>query len=156
VIVAAATVLLCRTELPSVLYCPLKLTPVVRWMTIVIESDVMAPGLLRVRASSLNQGPLALTNGVTVTPPAPPPPATVRATVVVRVSPPPVPVMVTVAAPGVAAPDAVSVSALLFSVVETGLKLAVTPAGRLLALNATPPVKPPERAIVIVLAPLAP
>src|SRR5262245_33367767 len=125
-------------------------------MTIVIESDVIVPVLLREMASSLNQGPLALITGVTVTPPVAPPPATARATVAVRVSPPPAPVMVTVAEPGVAALDAVSVSALLFPVVEAGLKLAVTPVGRPPALNATPLVNPPLRVIVIVLVPLAP
>jgi len=64
--------------------------------------------------------------------------------------------MVTVADPAVAAPDAVSVSALLVPVVEAGLKLAVTPLGNPLAASATLLVKPPLRVIVIVLAPLAP
>src|SRR5262245_46105934 len=124
-------------------------------MVIVIESAVIGPVLLRLRASSLNHGPLALITGVTVTPPVPPP-VTVRAIVVVRVSPPPVPVMVTFAAPRVAALDAASVNALLFPVAEAGLKLAVTPLGKPLALSATLLVKPPARVIVIVLAPLAP
>jgi hypothetical protein len=76
--------------------------------------------------------------------------------VVVRVSPPPVPVTVTVAEPSVAVPEAVSANAPLFPVVEAGLKLAVTPAGSPLALSATLLVKPPVRAIVIALIPLAP
>jgi hypothetical protein len=67
-----------------------------------------------------------------------------------------VPVTVTVAGPVAAALDAVSVSALLFPVVEAGLKLAVTPLGKPPAASATLPVKPPLRVIVIALAPLAP
>jgi hypothetical protein len=51
----------------------------------------------------------------------------------------------------------VSVSTLLFPVVEGGLKLAVTPAGNpALALRVTPAVNPPVRVMVIVLVPLAP
>jgi hypothetical protein len=64
--------------------------------------------------------------------------------------------MVTVAAPRVAALDAVRVNALLVPVVEGGLKLAVTPVGNPPALSATLLAKPPVRAIVIVLVPLAP
>jgi hypothetical protein len=79
----------------------------------------------------------------------------VRLIVAVRVSPPPVPVIVTVAGPIVAAFEAVSVSALLVPGAEAGLKLAVTPLGAPLALNVTLPVKPPVRAIAIVLVPLA-
>src|SRR5262245_3355796 len=124
-------------------------------MAIVIESEVMAPVLLRRRASSLNHGALALITGVTVTPPLPPA-LTVRVIVAVRVRPPPAPVMVMVAAPGVAALAAVMVSAALVPVVEGGLKLAVTPLGRPLTLRATLLAKPPVRAIVIVLVPVAP
>jgi hypothetical protein len=155
VIVVAVTALLCKICPPTVLNWPLKPTPVVRWMTNVIESEVMAPVLLIRRASSLNHGPLALINGVTVTPPVPPP-VTVRVTVAVRVSPPPAPVMVTVAAPRVAALDAVRVSALLFPVVEAGLKLADTPLGNPLAVNATLLVNPPVRVMLIVLVLIAP
>jgi hypothetical protein len=82
--------------------------------------------------------------------------ATVRLMVVVRARLPLVPVTVTVAAPSVAVLEAAKVSVALFSVVEVGLKLAVTPLGNPLALKATLPVKPPVRVIVIVLAPLAP
>jgi hypothetical protein len=158
VIVVAATVLVWSTCPPTVLYWPLKPTPVVRWTVIVTESAVMAPpGLSKRRASSLNHGPLALTTGVTVTPPVPPPPpATVRAMVVVLVSPPPVPVMVTVEEPVGVALGTVSVSTLLFPVAEAGLKPAVTPVGNPVALKATALVKPPVRVIVIVLVPLAP
>jgi hypothetical protein len=81
---------------------------------------------------------------------------TVRLIGVVRVNPPPVPVTVTVAAPSVAAPDAVSVRTLLLPVAGFTLKLAVTPLGNPLALNVTPLPKPPLRVIVIVLVPLAP
>src|SRR5262245_30992762 len=117
----------------------------------------MAPVLPRVMACSLNQGPFELTTGVTVTPPVPPPPSfTVRLIVVVRVRPPPVPVTVTAAAPRQAAPEAVNVNTLLVPVAEAGLKLALTPLGNPLAPKATLLVKPPVRAIVIVLAPLAP
>jgi hypothetical protein len=94
--------------------------------------------------------------GVTVTPPVAPPPFTVRATVVVRVNPPPVPVMVTFAEPKVAAPEAVKVTVALVPVVEDGLKLAETPFGNPLALRATLLAKPPTRATVIALVPLAP
>jgi hypothetical protein len=76
---------------------------------------------------------------------------TVRLIVVVRVSPPPVPVTVTTAGPSVAVAEAVKVTALLAPVVEAGLKLAVTPVGNPVALNATPPVNPPVRATVIAL-----
>jgi hypothetical protein len=76
---------------------------------------------------------------------------TVRVIVVVCVNPPPVPVMVTVAGPSVAVAEAVKVTVLLVPVVDAGLKLAVTPVGNPLALNATLPVKPPVRVIVIAL-----
>ena len=45
---------------------------------------------------------------------------------------------------------------MLVAVVEVGLNVAVTPLGRPVALNATLPVKPPVRAIVAVLEPVAP
>src|SRR5262249_7381934 len=62
----------------------------------------------------------------------------------------------TVAAPTVAALDAVNVNTLLVPVVEAGLKLAVTPLGSPLALKATAPVKPPKRVIAIATVPPAP
>jgi hypothetical protein len=65
------------------------------------------------------------------------------------------PVTVTVAAPRVALLDAVKVSVLV-PVVEAGLKAAVTPAGKPLALNATLPVNPPEGVTVIVLVVVPP
>jgi hypothetical protein len=151
------TVLLCKICPPTVLYCPLKPTPVVRWMTIVTERAVMVPVLFSRMTSSLYQGLLALIAGVTVTPPVPPPPPlTVRAITVVRVSPPPVAVMVTFAEPNVAALEAVKVTVELAPVVVCGLKLAVTPPGNPLALKVTPPTKPPTRVMESVLAALAP
>src|SRR5262245_54027670 len=97
-----------------VLYIPLKTTPVVRWITIVTESEVIVPVLFRLITSSLYQGPLALIAAVTVTPPLPPPPSpTVRLTGVVRVRPPLVPVTVIAAAPSVAEPDTERVKILL-------------------------------------------
>src|SRR5262245_33861323 len=117
----------------------------------------MSPVLLRLMACSLNQGPFELITGVTVTPPVPPPLSfTVRLIDVVRVRSPPVPVTVTVAGPRAAALDAVKLRALLVPVVEVGLKLALTPLGNPPALNATLPVKPPVRVMVIALVPLAP
>jgi hypothetical protein len=80
----------------------------------------------------------------------------VRLTGVVRVRPPPVPVTVIVAAPSAAALDTERVRTLLAPVAGFVLKFAVTPAGNPLALNVTPPVKPPLRVTVIVLVPLAP
>jgi hypothetical protein len=140
-----------------VLYIPLKLMPVVRWMTMVTDSAVMVPVLFSRTACSLYQGPLALIAGVMVTPPLPPPPPLiVRLIDVVRVRPPPVPVTVIVAGPVAAAVEAANVNTLLVPVVEAGLKLAVTPPGNPLAVNATPLVKPPERVIAIATVPLAP
>src|SRR5262245_50912866 len=81
---------------------------------------------------------------------------TVRLSVVVRVRPPPVPVTVTVAAPRVAALEAVNVNTLLVPGAGLVVKLALTPLGHPLALNVTPLVNPPVRVIVIVLVPLAP
>ena len=63
--------------------------------------------------------------------------------VVLAVVEPLVPVMVTVAVPTVAVLDAVNVRVLPADpVTEVGLKLAVTPDGSPLALNATVPLKP--------------
>ncbi len=67
-----------------------------------------------------------------------------------------VPVTVTVAGPRVAVLEAVKVSVLLLPVVEPGLKAAVTPAGKPLALNVTLPVKPPVRVMLIALVPVLP
>jgi hypothetical protein len=126
-------------------------------MTIVTESDVIAPVLFRRRTSSLYQGLLALTAGVTVTPPVPLLASfTVRLSEVFRVRPPPVAVIVTIAGPRVAVAEAVRVIALLVPVVEGGLKLAVTPLGNPLALKATLPVNPPTRVIDSALMALAP
>jgi hypothetical protein len=155
--VVGVTVLVCKTCPPIVLYIPLKPTPVVRWMTIVTDSEVRTPVLSSRIASSLYQGPLALTAAVTVTPPLPPPPSlTVRLTGVVRVNAPLVPVTLIVAAPSGAALDTERVRTLLPPVAGLGLKFAVTPAGSPLALNVTPPVNPPLRVTAIVLVPLAP
>src|SRR5215467_5441786 len=75
--------------------------------------------------------------------------------VVAWLSVPLVPVTVTVAGPVVAVLDAVKVRVLV-PVVEAGLKLAVTPAGKPLAVRATVPAKPLIGVTVIVLLPLAP
>lgn len=101
---------------------------------------------------------LEATTGVTVTPPVPPPEATVRATEVVWLRVPLVPVMVTVAAPKVAVLEAVSVNTLLVPVVVVvaGLKLAVIPVGKPLAVKVTALANPPVRVMVTVLVPLAP
>jgi hypothetical protein len=64
--------------------------------------------------------------------------------------------MVTVAGPSVAVAEAVKVTVLLVPVVEAGLKLAVTPAGKPLAPNATALENPPVRVIVITLDAFAP
>jgi hypothetical protein len=135
----------------------LKLTPDgVRWITIVIDSEVRLPVLLNRSNSSLNHGLFVITTGVTVTPPVPPVlPVTFNETVVVRTSVPLVPVTVTVAAPNVAVLDAVKVSVLLLPVGELGLNAAVTPAGNPLALKVTPAVKL-VRVMLIVLVTIAP
>jgi hypothetical protein len=67
-----------------------------------------------------------------------------------------VPVTVTFAVPVVAAEDADRVNTVLVPVVLVGLKLAVTPDGSVLVVNATEPAKPPVRVMVTVLVPLAP
>jgi hypothetical protein len=64
-------------------------------------------------------------------------------------------VTITVAAPSAALFEAESVSVLVPEV-EAGLKLAVTPAGKPLALNATLPEDPPLGVTVIVVVVLAP
>jgi hypothetical protein len=126
-------------------------------MVIVTESDVIAPVLLKRRASSLNQGPLAMITGVIVTPPVPPPPTpTVRSIVVVRLNPPPVPVTVIAACPRAAVLDAVRVNVVPAPVDDSGAKAAVTPAGKPLAVKATLPVNPPVRVIATALVPIAP
>ena len=63
---------------------------------------------------------------------------------------------VTVAGPKVAVLEAASVKTVLAPVVEVGLNVAVTPLGKPLAVNATLPVKPPVRVMLIVLVPLVP
>src|SRR5262245_10540020 len=114
-------------------------------------------GLLRLMACSLNQGPFELITGVTVTPPVPPPASfTVRLIDVVRVRPPPVPVTVTVAAPRVAALEAVNVNTLLVPVAGFEPKLALTPLGNPLSLKVTPQVNPLVRRRVTVLGPFVP
>jgi hypothetical protein len=81
---------------------------------------------------------------------------TVSATVVEWLSEPLVPVIVTVALPVAAVLEAASVSTALVPFDDVGLKLAVTPLGSPLAENATLPVNPPVRAMLIVAVPLAP
>ena len=74
----------------------------------------------------------------------------------VCVKPPPVPVMVTATGPpNVAVAEAASVSVLVFPVVLFGLKLAVTPLGKPLALKVTALVKF-VRLMLIVFVTLAP
>jgi len=98
------------------------------------------------------------TTGVRVTPPVPLVVATVRAMGTVCERLPLAPVTVTVTEPTVAVLDAESVSTLLVPVVVVvaGLKLAVTPLGRPLAVNEMAPAKPLRRVMDIVLVPLAP
>ena len=76
--------------------------------------------------------------------------------VTVRVSVPLTPVTVIIVVPAVAVLEAVSVRMLLAPVADVGLKTPVTPAGSPPAVSATAPVKPPVRAMPIVLVPLAP
>jgi len=143
-------------ELPTVLYCPLKLKPPVFCTLMVIDNAVMAPVLLNFTPSSSKKGWLELITVDTVTPPLPVPAAvTVRAVVVVWLRVPLVPVTVTLVVPVVAVLEAVKVTVLV-PVVEVGLKLAVTPEGKPLALRATLPVNPPEGVTVNVLVPVAP
>ena len=73
-------------------------------------------------------------------------------------SDPLVPVTVTVAVPAEAVLDAVSVTTLLVPlvVVVAGLKLALTPDGKPLAVNDTAPAKLLRRVMEIVLVPVAP
>ena len=70
--------------------------------------------------------------------------------------PPPVPVTVTVVAPAAAALEAVKVSVLVPVASEVGLKLAVTPLGKPLTLNATLLVNPPLGVRVTVLVAVPP
>lgn len=81
---------------------------------------------------------------------------TTRPITVDRVNPPPAPVTLIMVVPAGALVDALSVSVVLFALVEEGLKLAVTPVGSPLALKATLPVKPPLRVMLIVVVTLAP
>ena len=111
-------------------------------MTTVTVSAVNGPGLLSRTARSRYQGLFWTIAGVTVAgPPVPPPPLTVKLSDVVRDSVPETPVIVTVAAPSVAVLEAVSVSVLALPVVGSGPSVALTPAGRPLALRSTEPVK---------------
>jgi hypothetical protein len=80
---------------------------------------------------------------------------TVKLMLAVCVSVPLTPVTVTVAAPRVAVLEAVKVRVLAL-VVEAGLKLAVTPAGKPLAVSATAPANPLSRVIVTALVAVPP
>jgi hypothetical protein len=85
-----------------------------------------------------------LITGVTVTPPVPVVAGfTVRVIVVECWSVPLVPVTVRLDVPVAAVLDAAKVRVLV-PVVDAGLNVAVTPAGKPLAVNATLPLKPPE------------
>ena len=81
--------------------------------------------------------------------------ATVRDMVVVLLRLPLTPVMVTIAVPLLALFDAIRVSVLV-RLVELGLKPAVTPDGKPLALRETVPLNPPLGVTVMVLVPPAP
>src|SRR4051812_40205516 len=140
-----------------VLYCPLTARPDGFLATVIVTvSAVIGAGLSIRTCSSMNHGLLLVTAALTVAPPDEPP-ATVRASDTLRAPTVPLaPLIVTVVLPGVAVAAAVSVSVLLLPEVDPGLKLAVTPAGRLPALSATLPVKPPERVMAMDSVPLAP
>jgi hypothetical protein len=131
---------------------------VVRCTTIVTDNAVNDAVFANFRSSSLKYGVFCATSAVRVTPPFPPVVATVRAIETVCESVPLVPVTVTVVEPAAAVLEAESVSTLLVPVVVVvaGLKLAVTPLGRPLAVNETAPVKPLRRVMAIVLVPLPP
>src|SRR5262245_6434966 len=81
---------------------------------------------------------------------------TVRVTGTVCASVPLVPVTVTVVVPVVAVADAANVTVALVPVVDGGLNVAVTPDGSGAAAKLTLPANPPVRAMVMVLAALAP
>ena len=81
---------------------------------------------------------------------------TVRLMLVVCVSPPLVPVINTDDDISAALLDAAKVTVLKVPVAEAGLKVAVTPLGKLLALKATPPANPPILAMFTVLVLLPP
>ena len=122
---------------------------------IVIDNAVMVPVLLNFTPSSSKKGWLELITVASVTPPVPPAVVMVRAMLTVWLSVPLVPVTVTLAVPVAAVLEAVKVTVLV-PVVEAGLKLAVTPAGKPLAARATVPVKPFSGLTVMVLLPDAP
>jgi hypothetical protein len=83
------------------------------------------------------------------------PAVTVTETVVVAVELPEVPVTVIVVVPGVADPLAIS-DKVAVVVVEVGVKVAVTPVGKLEAARLTLPVNPFKSVTVIVVFPAAP
>lgn len=126
---------------PTVLYCPLKLRPPVFCTLMVRERAVIALALLIFTPSSSKKGWRELITVETVTPPFPLAGVTVRVIALLWLREPLVPVTVTVLVPVAAVLDALKVSVLV-PLLETGLKLAVTPAGRLLAANATVPLNP--------------
>jgi hypothetical protein len=127
----------------------------VRWTTTVTVSAVNVLVLASLSCNSLNHGLLLDTTGVAVTLP-PPPPVTVRFTVVVRTTLPEVAVNVTAVVPSAAVADAVKVAVTELPVVAVdGLNVTVTPLGNPLAVTATAPVKL-VRLIAMVDAPLPP
>src|SRR6185295_13950205 len=152
---AAVLLFVCVNEPPTVLYWPEKLTPVVRWMTTVIDTAVSVAVLSMRSASSLKKGVFELTRGVGVT--TPPVGFTVRLIEVVWLGTPvAVPVTVTVAGPRVAVAAAVNVRVLVAPVAGFALKVAVTPVGRPVAARVTPAAKPPVRLMLMVLAAVDP
>jgi len=128
---------------PAAVKATLPVNPPVR--VIVILLVPLAPWLMVRLAGLADNEKSAVATGFTV-----------KAIATVWLRLPLVPVTVTVAAPVAALLDAARVSVVLLPVVGVGLKLAVTPAGKPLAVNPTLPVNPPVRVIVIVLVPLAP
>src|SRR5215510_4670685 len=90
--------------------------------------------------SSVNHGLLLVTTGVAVAPP-PPVGLTVSATVAVRTVEADVPVIVMLVVPVAAVLDALNIIVELLPVVLFGVKLAVTPLGRPLAVRVTAPGK---------------
>lgn len=122
-------------EPPTLLYWPLKVTPVVAWMLMVTVSEVSVPVLLIFTPSSLKKALLELITVVSVTPPVPVPVTalTVTATVVVADNDPLVPVTVTFVVPATAVLEAVNVTVSVLAA-EPATKVGVTPVGNPLAL----------------------
>jgi hypothetical protein len=97
---AAVLLLVCVNWPPTVLNWPEKLTPVVLWITTVMDRAVSVAVLSTRSASSLKNGVFELTRAIGVTTPPPPLGLTVRLIEAVWLgTPAAVPVTVTVAGP---------------------------------------------------------